>query len=168
MFVRAKVFHQLNGFDADYFAHMEEIDLCWRMKNIGYKIFVVPQSQVYHLGGGTLNKISAQKTYLNFRNNLVTYTKNHANRFLLIKIIYRLILDSVAALKFLLEGAPKHFIAVIHAHFSYYKMLPTTLVKRRKLKSISTYKPTVSGILNNNIVLLHYIKKINIFSKIDF
>ncbi len=168
MFVRSKVFHQLNGFDEDYFAHMEEIDLCWRMKNIGYKIYVVPQSRVYHLGGGTLNKLSPRKTYLNFRNNLITYTKNHADRYLFIKVIFRLKLDGIAAFKFLFEGSPKHFLAVIRAHFAYYALLPSTLAKRKKLKNTTGYKPATTGILNHNIVVLHYFKNTDRFSQIKF
>nr|MBP8033086.1 glycosyltransferase family 2 protein [Bacteroidia bacterium] len=76
MFVRAEAFWKVGGFDDDYFAHMEEIDVCWRMKNIGYQIYVEPSSKVYHVGGGTLNKLSPRKTFLNFRNNLTTLTKN--------------------------------------------------------------------------------------------
>ncbi len=158
MFVRADVFKEKGGFDEDYFAHMEEIDLCWRMKNSGYRIMVIPQSKVYHVGGGTLNKISPQKTYLNFRNNLITLTKNHADSYLLLKIIIRLKLDAIAAFKFLFEGSPGHFIAVIKAHFAYYSRLPATLKKRRKLKSEKGYTPATSGILSSNIVLQYYLK----------
>ncbi|MEO6303690.1 MAG: glycosyltransferase family 2 protein, partial [Bacteroidia bacterium] len=86
LFVKAKAFWQVNGFDGDYFAHMEEIDLCWRLKNVGYSIYVQPASVVYHVGGGTLNKLSSRKTFLNFRNNLITLTKNHSPRFLFFKL----------------------------------------------------------------------------------
>ena len=87
MFVRSDAFWKVGGFDDDYFAHMEEIDVCWRMKNIGYQIFIEPKSKVYHVGGGTLNKLSPRKTFLNFRNNLITLTKNASPRFLFFKII---------------------------------------------------------------------------------
>ena len=120
MFIRSKAFWKVGGFDDDYFAHMEEIDVCWRMKNCGYKIYVEPKSVVYHVGGGTLNKLSPRKTFLNFRNNLITLTKNAAPKFLFFKILYRMILDGVAAFKFLFEGSGSHFIAVIKAHFSFY------------------------------------------------
>ncbi|MGZ4091263.1 MAG: glycosyltransferase family 2 protein, partial [Bacteroidia bacterium] len=86
LFIKAEAFWKVNGLDDDYFAHMEEIDLCWRLKNVGYKIFVQPASVVYHIGGGTLNKFSSQKTYLNFRNNLTTLTKTHPSKNLIFKI----------------------------------------------------------------------------------
>ncbi|MEO8759865.1 MAG: glycosyltransferase family 2 protein, partial [Bacteroidia bacterium] len=93
MFVRAQVFNELKGFDGFYFAHMEEIDLCWRIKNTGHKIMVVPGSVVYHVGGGTLNKLSPQKTFLNFRNSLLSLTKNNTSGNLFFKILVRLNLD---------------------------------------------------------------------------
>ena len=168
MFVRAEVFNKLGGFDEDYFAHMEEIDLCWRMKNLGYKIFVQPASVIYHVGGGTLNKISPRKTYLNFRNNLITFTKNHARKYLFIKVFHWMTLDGIAAFKFLLEGEPAHFFAVIKAHFYYYSKLSSTLAKRKKLRSEPGYRSTESCILDNNIVVLHYLKKLKSFTELKF
>lgn len=166
MLVRSKAFWLVGGFDNDYFAHMEEIDVCWRMKNSGYHIYVEPKSVIYHIGGGTLNKLSPQKTYLNFRNNLITYTKNAKPNFLGIKIIYRLLLDGVAAIKFLAEGNASHFIAVIRAHFSYYYQLPLTLKKRRSMQTIAGFAYTTVGILNSNIVYLHFVKSVKWFSEI--
>lgn len=115
MFIRSKVFHKLGGFDAEFFAHQEEIDLCWRAHNRGYKVYVCPSSKVYHLGGGTLNKTSPLKTYLNFRNNHYLLYKNHPVK--TYKKIYRkrLILDIIASFTFLLKGNYKEFKAVYSA-----------------------------------------------------
>ncbi len=167
MFIRAAVFHEMKGFDKDYFAHMEEIDLCWRIKNRGYRIMVVPAAKVYHVGGGTLNKSSTRKTYLNFRNNLITYAKNHAGEYLFAKIIFRLLLDGLAAVKFLvMERSPGHFSAVIKAHFAFYTSLAQTFQKRKQLITHPHYKSTKSGILNQSIVYLYYVKRNKLFSEI--
>lgn len=168
MVVRSEVFSRMGGFDGDYFAHMEEIDLCWRMKNLGHKIFVQPASLVYHVGGGTLNKVSPKKTYLNFRNNLVTLTKNHSSQYLWIKIIYRMVLDGIAAFKFLLQGEPAHFFAVLKAHGYYYAKLPSTLSKRKALRATPGYRSATTCIYNGNIVVLHYLKKLNTFSELKW
>ena len=148
MFVRTNVYDELRGFDNKYFAHMEEIDLCWRMKNIGYKIMAVPASVVYHLGGGTLNKISPQKTFLNFRNNLLAIAKNYPNFLWVFVILFRLFLDGIAGFKFLLEGKPMHTLAVIRAHFAFYFNLPRALDKRIKMKSHKNYCGSFKGIYN--------------------
>ena len=97
LFIKSMAFWQVGGFDESYFAHMEEIDLCWRFKNINFKVYVQPKSVVYHIGGGTLNKISSRKTFLNFRNNLSTMLKNHPPKYLLLKILLRMVLDGLAA-----------------------------------------------------------------------
>ncbi|MBC7862650.1 MAG: glycosyltransferase family 2 protein, partial [Bacteroidia bacterium] len=167
MVIRSDVFFKVGGFDADYFAHMEEIDLCWRMKNLGYKIFVIPDSHIYHVGGGTLNKVNPHKTFLNFRNNLITYTKNHSGKLLLFLIIFRIKLDAVAAIKFLLEGNLSHAFAVVKAHWAYLFSLGKTLSKRKAQKNQKGYSPTRSGIFNGNIVFLHFIKKLKKFSELD-
>jgi GT2 family glycosyltransferase len=158
LFIRAEAFWQADGFDGDYFAHMEEIDLCWRLKNLGYKIVVEPKSMVYHVGGGTLNKISPRKTFLNFRNNLITFTKNYPSSFLFFKIFHRMNLDGVAAFKFLFEGQPKHFIAVLLAHGGYYYRLPSTLRKRKKMKLKPGFKFTRSQIYNGRIISEYFLK----------
>lgn len=158
LFVRSSAFNRVAGFDGRYFAHMEEIDLCWRLKNFGYKILVEPKSTVYHIGGGTLNKLSRQKTYLNFRNNLATFTKNHPSRFLFAKVFYRMILDGVAAFKFLLTGQAKHFFAVLHAHFVFYSWLPSILKERRSLRKSEGFSYNFTHVYNGNIVWEYYIK----------
>jgi hypothetical protein len=158
MFVRAEVFEKLNGFDEDFFAHMEEIDLCWRMQNTGHEIFVVPQSVVYHVGGGTLNKSNPKKTFLNFRNNLITILKNDSSSFLILKIIYRLILDGIAGIVFLLKGNAKDCIAIIKAHFAFYGSINKTLKKRKNNFSHPQFKPNNKLIAKTNIVFDYYLK----------
>lgn len=138
LFAKQKVFNELRGFDKDFFAHMEEIDLCWRAKNAGYQIRYNGMSTVYHLGGGTLQNQNPQKTFLNFRNSLSTLVKNSPKPFLL--VIARLILDGIAALRFLIQLKPQHFWAIIKAHFSFYSYLPQMLKKRKEQKTkIKTY-----------------------------
>lgn len=168
MFVRASVYHNLQGFDEDYFAHMEEIDLCWRMKNTGHKIFSVPTSVVYHVGGGTLNKVNPRKTFLNFRNNLVTLLKNDQSGFLFFKFWYRLMLDGIAGIVFVFKGELKHCIAIIKAHFAVYASLGKTLTKRKEFKKRTNFSPSTKQILNNNIVYLHQIKKVKTFLNIKW
>jgi GT2 family glycosyltransferase len=167
LFVRASAFRQVGGFDGAYFAHMEEIDLCWRLKNFGHKIYVEPASVIYHIGGGTLNKLSKRKTFLNFRNNLTTLTKNHPPKRLFLKIIYRMILDGVAAFKFLFDGQPKHFFAVIRAHFNYYAWLPKILKERKKLKNTPGFRFSHSFIYKGNVVVDYFIHKKKKFSELQ-
>ncbi len=152
LFVKADLYHQFGGLDADFFAHMEEIDFCWRLKNEGYKIMVCPASTVYHVGGGTLPKKSSQKTYLNFRNNFSLLYKNLPQNQLYKTFIVRLMLDAVAGLKFLLEGDFHDFIAVIEAHLYFYKNLKKLKNKRKSLK-----QTTVSRIYKRNIVFDHHL-----------
>ena len=162
MMIRSDVFHEHNGFDEDFFAHMEEIDLCWRIKNNGYKIMFTPKSKVFHVGGGTLPKSSARKTYLNFRNNFSLLYKNLPSDKLLWVFIVRLFLDGIAGLKFLLQGGFSDTIAVIRAHFYFYKNIAVLKEKRKTLNHIQ-----VSGIYKRNIVFQHYILKNNKFSNLD-
>ncbi|WP_462250242.1 glycosyltransferase family 2 protein [Ekhidna sp.] len=118
MMIRSKVFFEAGGFDKDFFAHMEEIDLCWRIHSLGHKIKCIPDSIVYHVGGGTLAKSSPFKTYLNFRNGLYLLIKNLPVLKLTLKFPARIILDWVAAVKFTIEGNPRHALSVFKAHFS--------------------------------------------------
>jgi len=138
LFIRSKVFKELNGLDEYFFAHMEEIDLCWRAKNLGYAVKYVGDSVIYHLGAATLSTQNPKKTFLNFRNSLFAVTKN-AKGFLLGIIFIRLILDGVAGLKFLMEFKPKHTFAVLKAHFSFYSHLKRLLIQRKSIKSKTKY-----------------------------
>mgnify|MGYP001262787506 FL=1 len=133
LFIRAKVYHQLEGFDEDYFAHQEEIDLCWRTQNIGYKIKYVGSSLVYHVGGATLQQANPHKTFLNFRNSLLNVVKNVPKKWFLFVIFSRLLLDGIAGIKFMIELRPIHTWAIIKAHYSFYKNLNRFLKKRKKL-----------------------------------
>lgn len=166
LFVRSEAFWQVGGLDGDYFAHMEEIDLCWRLKNLGYRVFCEPASLIYHIGGGTLNKLSSQKTFLNFRNNLSTLAKNHPPRFLTLKIIYRLLLDGVAAFKFLSDGQPKHFWAVLRAHFAFYAWLPALLNKRRVMKNLPGFRFSSAHMYKGNVVMEYFLRKKGKFSEL--
>ena len=153
MFVKAAKFHELGGFDNDFFAHMEEIDFCWRAKHAGYKIMVCPQSKVFHVGGGTLPKQSSFKTYLNMRNNISMLYKNLPSQQLVPVFLTRLVLDGVAAFKFLVDGGFADFWAVVRAHMSFYRRFNDHR-KKRKLINHSH----VSCIYKGNIVLEHFIK----------
>ena len=128
-FVRSQIFHDFDGFDSDFFCHMEEIDFCWRIKNAGYSVFFDPKSKVYHCGAGSLTQENPKKTYLNFRNNLFLIYKNQIN-FLFFILFFRLILDGLAACYFLLKGKGGHFFAVIKAHFSFYQVIFSLQKKR--------------------------------------
>ncbi|MCL7763554.1 glycosyltransferase family 2 protein [Polaribacter sp. Z014] len=139
LFIRSKVYHLLGGLDEDYFAHQEEIDLCWRAQNRGYKVKYVGTSTVYHIGGATLQETNPHKTYLNFRNSLLNVVKNVPKKWFLFVIFSRLILDGIAGLKFLLEFNPIHTWAIIKAHFSFYKNFFKFLGKRRVLQKKQEY-----------------------------
>lgn len=132
MFIRADVFHLAGGFDEEFFAHMEEIDLCWRILNRGYKIMYCPDSKVYHVGGGTLHKSNPYKTYLNFRNNLMMLYKNMERKSLISTFIIRLFLDGFAGINFLMKGKIADCLAIIRAHFYFYGNY-----KKQKRKRIS-------------------------------
>ncbi len=135
LFIRRQVFIEAGGFDKNYFAHQEEIDLCWRLRRLGYDIQVVPDSTVYHLGGGTLDSLSPRKTFLNFRNSLFTVIKNDTRSIYIGIILSRMILDGLAAMVFLFQGKISHFTAIFKAHISFYRQLPFYIRQRKKLKS---------------------------------
>ena len=161
MFVRAEVYHKLGGLDNDFFAHMEEIDFCWRLQNNDYKVMVCPSSSVYHIGGGTLPKSSARKTYLNFRNNFALLYKNLPSNRLFKVIALRLILDGLAGIKFLTEGHFGDFTAVIKAHFYFYQNLSNLKKKRKQL-----IQKEVPLIYQGNIAMDHYLRGIRHFSQL--
>ncbi|WBX70545.1 glycosyltransferase family 2 protein [Tenacibaculum retecalamus] len=144
LFIRSEVYHKLNGFDEDYFAHQEEIDLCWRAKNEGFNIKYVGDSTVYHVGGATLEAINPKKTYLNFRNSLLNVVKNVPRKWFLFVVFSRLILDGIAGVKFLTELKPQHTIAIVKAHFSFYANFFKFLGKRKKLQKKANYNKHTS------------------------
>lgn len=160
-FVRATTFLQLGGFDEDFFAHMEEIDFCWRLHNTGNRVMVCPASTVFHIGGGTLPKISWKKTYLNFRNNFMLLYKNLPPHLLWKIFIVRLIMDGIAAFKFLFQAGFKDFWAVVKAHHSFFIRLPA-LRKKRKMIPHGSMK----NIYRRNIVFDYYILGKRTFSEL--
>ena len=125
LFVRSDIYKELGGLDEQFFAHMEEIDFCWRVKNHGYKIMYCPDSTVYHVGGGTLPNKSWKKTYLNMRNNNIMLYKNLPDNRLYKVFIARLVLDGVAAIKFLFDGGFMDLFAVVKAHWDFFFMINT-------------------------------------------
>ncbi|CAM3937557.1 glycosyltransferase [Flavobacterium branchiophilum] len=151
-FIRKPVFDSLKGFDPDFFAHQEEIDLCWRAINQHYHIKYVSQSTVYHVGGATLEQGNPQKTYLNFRNSLLMLTKNLPQNQLYSTLFFRLILDGLAGIQFLTKGKWSHIWAIIKAHFKFYQMF-VRFYKKRNNPTIQTYYKVQS------IVYLYFIKR---------
>ncbi|MDB4126853.1 glycosyltransferase family 2 protein [Flavobacteriales bacterium] len=163
LFVRASHYDEVGGLDEDFFAHQEEIDLCWRLKNKGYKIMVQPKSVIYHVGGGTLNAGSPFKSHLNFRNNLFMLFKNLPTYSLFITIPTRLVLDGVAALTFLnKENSMKHVFAIAKAHFIFYFEIPRLIAKRQKINQ----KNNLIGKVDWSILLQNKIKGIKRFSEL--
>ena len=164
MLVRASAYNRLHGFDEYFFAHQEEIDLCWRMQRAGGKVFCCPQSIVYHVGGGTLPKGNSRKTFLNFRNNQIMLWKNLPWREKWWKISFRLLLDQVSALKGLLSGDAGYFAAIFRAHwaFLYWRIFhpkeKSTLPKKRMKQ--------LAGVYPGNIVWQHFVKKKKRFGEI--
>ena len=161
MFVRADVWREMGGLDADFFAHMEEIDFCWRVKNRGYRVEYCPHSVVYHVGGGTLPKSNPRKTYLNFRNNLSMLYKNLPQERLGRGMGLRILLDYVAALKFLLERKPKEFQAVFEAHRDYRKRKSVLRQQRSELRP-----HPVSCIYHGHLLLDFYLRGKKHFSSL--
>lgn len=153
MFVRASAYWEVGGLDKDFFAHMEEIDFCWRLKNLGYRIMYCSGATIFHVGGGTLPKNAPKKTYLNMRNNLIMLYKNLPDHELYRVFFKRFFLDGIAAVRFMFgEGGFKSFWAVIKAHLNFRKEKKHTLKKRRRIKQ--TY---VSYIYKGNIVSDYYL-----------
>lgn len=163
LLIRSKTFHQLKGFDEYFFAHQEEIDLCWRIQLSGYKIFCCPQSVVYHVGGGTLPRGNSRKTFLNFRNNQIMLAKNLPRREKWWKIPFRMALDQISAVKGLLSGDGGYFLAIVSAHIAFLDWLFFTkkksTIKRKKLVHLK-------GLYKGNIAWQHFVKKKTRFSQI--
>ncbi len=152
--IRSNCFHEVNGFDEFFFAHQEEIDLCWRLQLAGYSIYSCPDSVVYHVGGGTLPKGNSRKVFLNFRNNLVMMAKNLPAWKAIIKIIYRFFLDGISAVKSLLAGQGTYFLAVIKAHFAFLGWLIAGSGK--SVFPLRKDKP-LRGYLKKSIVWQHFV-----------
>ncbi|MGV3527423.1 MAG: glycosyltransferase family 2 protein [Flavisolibacter sp.] len=164
MVIRSTVFHQMQGFDEYFFAHQEEIDLCWRIKLAGYKVFCCPSSVVYHVGGGTLPRGNSRKTLLNFRNNQIMLAKNLCRSEKWWKIPFRLLLDQVSAFKGLLSGEGGYFIAIWKAHlaFGYWLVFGNKRWKSRRRKHLKM----LTGVYHGNLAWQHFVKKKKTFPEI--
>ncbi|SIS69515.1 hypothetical protein SAMN05421766_103437 [Zobellia uliginosa] len=160
MFIKKEVFWDLNGFDESYFAHQEEVDLCWRAKNQGHKVLYVGAAKVYHLGGSTLSNMNPKKTYLNFRNSLFSITKNLPRKQAFVLIFIRLLLDAVAALRFVFQLKFNHCFAILRAHLSFYRQFRKMYKKREKANFIPKYY------LIKSIVWQHFVHHISNFNNL--
>ena len=163
MFVRTEDFKKAGGFDTEFFAHMEEIDLCWRLRLMGKSLYCIPESIIYHVGGGTLNKLNPRKTYLNFRNNLSLLFKNERFLALLWKLPIKFGLDWAAAIKLGFDQSWSHSWAILKAHFDFILLIPKNLNKRRNIKNLKTVKVKNSSFL---LPFLYFVKGIKTFNKL--
>ncbi|RNC89955.1 MAG: glycosyltransferase family 2 protein [Allomuricauda sp.] len=160
LFIKKDVFWELDGFDEAYFAHQEEVDLCWRAQNKGHAVYYVGESHVYHLGGSTLSNMNPKKTFLNFRNSLFTITKNLPRRRAFTIIAARLLLDGVAALRFIFQLKFKHCFAILRAHISFYRHFRGMYAKREKANFILKYYAVKS------IVWSHFVNEVKNFNNL--
>jgi GT2 family glycosyltransferase len=160
LIVRREAFMGVGGFDEDLFTHQEEIDLCWRMKANGGIVKYIGSSNVYHVGGATLPSANPTKTFYNFRNTLLVLLKNVNGSKVWFLILLRLILDGFAGLLFLFQGKPKHIVAIIKSHFSFYRLIPSYLKKRKKEGSNMKYYHT------NSVVWKYFVLKKRIFKEL--
>lgn len=165
LLIRSELYHKAGGLDEYFFAHMEEIDLCWRLKKQGYRFMVVPSSSIYHVGGGTLPYTSPKKLYLNFRNSLFMIVKNHEG-WLFFKLTYRMVLDGLAAMRFLIRGEFKNFASVFNAHMAMYYRLRTLLQQRKEIKQQSTHFND-KGLYKASILWARYFKGITRFKDLN-
>lgn len=163
LFIRPQVFHAMKGFDEFFFAHMEEIDLCWRIQLAGHEIYSCPASTVYHVGGGTLPQGNPRKTFLNFRNNHIMLYKN-LDWWSKVRVIpYRFCLDGVSGWKGLMSGNKRYLLAIIKAHFAFLGWL---FFHQRKSVFPTHRNGKVYGVLNGNVVWQYFVKKKTRFSEI--
>lgn len=158
-FIRSEVFHALNGFDEAFFAHQEEIDLCWRAFNRNYITKYIPTSIVYHVGGATLEQGNPRKTFLNFRNSLLMLTKNLPSSKLFPIIIGRMVLDGVAGIYFLVQGKPKHFTAILKAHYHFYTNFGVFYKKRENKQRKDYFKA-------KSIVISYFLRSGKVFEDV--
>lgn len=150
--IRKDLFRETGGFDEDFEFHMEEIDLCWRCHKLGIQVIFEPKSIAYHLGGGSMPMGSPRKVYYNYRNSLLMLTKN-LDRYVAPKIFFRLVLDGISGIRSLLLGKPKETLAIIQAHFTFYKMLGNTIYKRKELKK-ECRRQTPKHLIYNRLVVV--------------
>jgi GT2 family glycosyltransferase len=156
-FIRKAVYRELKGFDGDFFAHQEEIDLCWRAINKSHKIRYCGKSAIYHVGGATLDGQNPQKTFLNFRNSLRMLVKNLPQRKIFLVILIRLLLDALAGIQFLFKGKPEHMVAIVKAHFSFYAHFNRDHGKRALFQQSNYYQ-------TKSIVWSYFVRKKTTFT----
>jgi len=156
--IKSTVYHEMGGLDDDFFAHMEEIDLCWRIQRSGMNISYIPESTVYHVGGGTLAKSNPQKTYLNFRNGLAMLYKNGDRPRIYLIVLIRMILDGIAAVKFLFSESSGHFTAVLRAHLYFYTHLRSLSSKRKTIAPLIKRRNENIMIYNRSIIWQYFVK----------
>jgi len=167
MMVRSSAYWEADGFDEFFFAHMEEIDLCWRLKNLGYKIMYVGKSTVFHVGGGTLPNNNPRKLFLNYRNNLILLVKNLPSGLLVTTLLFRIFMDLAAAIVFLLTGKTSFFAAIIKAYWEFYKHSIYYKSLRKKL-SHPRRNNLHKEIFKGSIVFEFFLKKNKTFSSINY
>ena len=162
MFISRKAWEAAGGLDEAFFAHMEEIDLCWRLQNMGYEIWTCTDSTVYHMGGGTLSNQSPRKTYLNFRNSLLMLHKNLPEERKEQTLFARKLFDGLAGMFFLLQGKPGHIPQIIRAHRDFGKL-------RKTMPAMPSPKPLdeLIGVLHGSLVLNYFLKGRKVWSKLD-
>ncbi len=158
LMVRRRLYVEVGGMDSSFFAHMEEIDLCWRLRNKGWRIVSCCGSgaKVYHLGGATLSQTNPRKTYLNFRNNLTMMVKNYNSRLWWLVLFLRLLLDGVAGVQFLAKGKPAFCTAIVKAHWAFFGRLRETLRKRGDLKK-GRSRELVPEVKRYSMLWRHYV-----------
>ncbi len=166
LMIRSAAFREAEGFDERFFAHMEEIDLCWRLQQSGKEIFVIPSSTVFHVGGGTLPKSNPRKTFYNFRNNLMMLFKNLPGHRLIWLIPVRLVLDGLAGIKFFFDGDRHDTFAVIKAHFAFYRFVLTHAGARIHRQRRVKVHPS-KGIYHKSIAVEYYLRKKQYFKELD-
>ena len=166
LMIRAEAFRAAGGFDAELFAHMEEIDLCWCLRRMGWRVGFTSSATVYHVGGGALGYGSPRKTYLNFRNSLAVLTKHLRSHFIVYRIFHRLVLDGFAALKFIAEGHAEHAWEVGRAHRHFFLWIPRLYRERKRLRSLER-APLLTGMYHRSIAYDRYILGWRKFSQLD-
>ena len=165
-FIKADLYHSSGGLDDDFYAHMEEIDLCWRIKNLGHSVMVCPASVVYHVGGAVISYGSPQKVFRNHRNNLIMMTKNLPSSQVFGLILLRLFMDGLAFANMLFRGEAKSSFSIISAHWSYFYSLPRWMSKRRSIQSKITHH-SITGVYPKSIVLDYFLRGKKRFSQLD-
>jgi GT2 family glycosyltransferase len=162
MVIRSSVFKALEGFDEDFFAHMEEIDLCWKLHRRNLKVMYCGKSSVFHVGAGTLGYDNPRKTYLNFRNGLSLIYKHLGPTELIYKLPLRILLDWVAALHFAIGSDARNAVAILNAHRDFFANIGRDKQKRKKIRRDNPgYSQT--GMMKGSVVFNFYILKRKIF-----